>query len=52
LPILTLEKSRSLDASFGGANTNVSIENRGVGFVFQDYAVWPHMSVAENVGSA
>jgi ABC-type Fe3+/spermidine/putrescine transport system ATPase subunit len=33
-----------------GANTNVSIENRGVGFVFQDYAVWPHMSVAENVG--
>ncbi|MEA2781829.1 MAG: iron(III) transport system ATP-binding protein [Rhodospirillaceae bacterium] len=33
-----------------GTNTNVSIENRGVGFVFQDYAVWRHMSVAENVG--
>ena len=32
------------------ATTNVSIEHRGVGFVFQDYAVWPHMTVAENVG--
>ena len=32
------------------ADTNVSIEDRGVGFVFQDYAVWPHMTVAENVG--
>jgi ABC-type Fe3+/spermidine/putrescine transport system ATPase subunit len=30
-------------------NTNVPIEDRGVGFVFQDYAVWPHMTVAENV---
>src|SRR5882757_1020572 len=32
------------------ATTNVSIEHRGIGFVFQDYAVWPHMTVAENVG--
>jgi len=30
--------------------TNVPIEHRGVGFVFQDYAVWPHMTVAGNVG--
>jgi len=28
----------------------VPIEHRGVGFVFQDYAVWPHMTVAGNVG--
>ena len=27
----------------------VSPENRGLGVVFQDYAVWPHMSVFENV---
>ena len=32
------------------ASTSVPIENRGVGFVFQDYAVWPHMTVADNVG--
>jgi ABC-type Fe3+/spermidine/putrescine transport system ATPase subunit len=32
------------------ADANVAIEHRGVGFVFQDYAVWPHMTVAENVG--
>ena len=25
-------------------------EKRGVGMVFQSYAVWPHMTVAENVG--
>ncbi|WP_325099739.1 ABC transporter ATP-binding protein [Aquamicrobium zhengzhouense] len=27
-------------------------EKRGVGIVFQNYALWPHMSVAENVGYA
>ncbi len=32
------------------ARTNVPVEHRGVGFVFQDYAVWPHMTVAGNVG--
>jgi iron(III) transport system ATP-binding protein len=25
-------------------------EGRGIGMVFQDYALWPHMSVARNVG--
>lgn len=25
-------------------------ENRDIGMVFQSYAVWPHMTVAENVG--
>ncbi len=27
----------------------VSPENRGVGMVFQSYAVWPHMTVFDNV---
>ncbi|MBQ7577180.1 MAG: ABC transporter ATP-binding protein [Synergistaceae bacterium] len=28
---------------------NIPPERRGVGVVFQDYAVWPHMTVLENV---
>lgn len=30
--------------------TFVPPEKRGVGMVFQSYAVWPHMTVADNVG--
>lgn len=29
---------------------NVSPDRRGLGVVFQDYAVWPHMTVFDNVG--
>ena len=32
------------------ANVNLMPEQRGLGIVFQSYAVWPHMTVAENVG--
>ena len=28
---------------------NVPAERRGIGIVFQDYAVWPHLTVKENV---
>tara|TARA_R110002020_G_scaffold192228_3_gene392311 strand:+ start:25362 stop:26435 length:1074 start_codon:yes stop_codon:yes gene_type:complete len=31
-------------------SVNVPPEKRKVGIVFQNYALWPHMSVAENVG--
>jgi iron(III) transport system ATP-binding protein len=30
----------------------VPAEERGIGIVFQNYALWPHMSVARNVGYA
>ena len=29
---------------------NIPPEKRGLGMVFQSYAIWPHMTVAENVG--
>lgn len=28
---------------------SVPVEQRGIGFVFQSYAIWPHMKVWENV---
>ena len=33
----------------GAAGTSVPSHKRGVGMVFQSYAVWPHMTVADNV---
>lgn len=35
-----------------GKGVMVPPEDRGVGIVFQNYALWPHMSVAENIGYA
>lgn len=32
-----------------GPNQHLLPENRGIGVVFQNYALWPHMSVAQNV---
>jgi iron(III) transport system ATP-binding protein len=31
------------------SRVNVPVEQRAVGMVFQSYAIWPHMTVAENV---
>jgi len=33
-----------------GPDVYVAPEDRHVGMVFQSYALWPHMSVAENIG--
>ena len=32
-----------------GRRINVAVNKRNVGMVFQSYAIWPHMTVAENV---
>lgn len=34
------------------ASRSVPAEQRGMGMVFQSYALWPHMSVGDNVGYA
>lgn len=31
------------------SGVNLSPDKRGVGFIFQNYALWPHMTVAENI---
>jgi iron(III) transport system ATP-binding protein len=33
----------------GASDTNVPMNRREIGMVFQSYAIWPHMTVAENV---
>jgi iron(III) transport system ATP-binding protein len=33
----------------GSAGINIPPEKRGLSMVFQSYAIWPHMSVADNV---
>ena len=40
------------DRLVSSTGTHVPPEERRVGIVFQSYALWPHMSVAENVGYA
>ncbi len=45
-----LQKSTSGKIFFGEEDvTNVSPENRGVGLVFQNYALYPHLTVKQNI---
>lgn len=53
--IAGLEEATGGEISIGGAvvespTTHVPSERRGVGMVFQSYALWPHMNVHKNVG--
>ena len=54
--IAGLERPTSGEIRIGGAvvfsstrRVNVSAERRGISMVFQSYAIWPHMSVFDNV---
>ncbi|WP_404295950.1 ABC transporter ATP-binding protein [Halomonas sp.] len=38
------------DRTLASADTHVPPEQRNMAMVFQSYALWPHMSVADNVG--
>jgi iron(III) transport system ATP-binding protein len=44
--VIAVDDRRLFDAK---ARINVPVEARAVGMVFQSYAIWPHMTVAENV---
>ncbi len=44
--VIAVEDRKLFDAA---ARINVPVEQRAVGMVFQSYAIWPHMTVAENV---
>jgi len=44
--VIAVDDRRLFDAK---ARINVPVEARAIGMVFQSYAIWPHMTVAENV---
>jgi iron(III) transport system ATP-binding protein len=44
--VIAVDDRRLFDAK---ARVNVPVEQRAIGMVFQSYAIWPHMTVAENV---
>lgn len=35
--------------SFFNSQREIAVEDRQIGMVFQDYALWPHMTVAKNI---
>ena len=41
---ITISKNKVYDQ-----NINLAVENRDVGIVFQDFALFPHMTVEENI---
>ena len=49
---LTSGEIRIGDRLVSGSQGSVPPEKRRVGIVFQNYALWPHMTVAQNVGYA
>jgi len=47
---ISVDERVLFDAAEGRSTVNVAANERGLGMVFQSYAIWPHMSVFDNVG--
>lgn len=48
--IAGLESPDSGNVLFDGVDvTSIPPNRRGIGMVFQDYAIWPHMTVEQNI---
>ena len=47
---ISIDENTILEAKDGKMLNFIPPEKRGVGMVFQSYAVWPHMNVFDNVG--
>lgn len=47
---VTAGEIRIGDETVSSPRRNIPPERRRVGIVFQNYALWPHMTVAENIG--
>jgi iron(III) transport system ATP-binding protein len=47
---ISVDRRVLFDAKAGKSTVNVPANERGLGMVFQSYAIWPHMSVFDNVG--
>ena len=48
--IAGLECGYSGEVRINGRNMdNISLQNRGIGFVFQNYALFRHMNIADNI---
>ena len=47
---ISVDRRVLFDAATGRSTVNVPANERGLGMVFQSYAIWPHMSVFDNVG--
>ena len=46
---IALEGRTLVGAAVGGLGVDLPPEKRGIGFVFQEYALFPHLSVLENI---
>jgi ABC-type Fe3+/spermidine/putrescine transport system ATPase subunit len=44
--LISVQGTAMFDAKAG---IDVPVEQRGIGMVFQSYAIWPHMTVADNI---
>ncbi|MEE2658699.1 MAG: ABC transporter ATP-binding protein [Candidatus Latescibacterota bacterium] len=49
---ITLDGEMLFRRELGGARVNLATRQRGVGYVFQNYALFPHLNAADNIGFA